>query len=71
MVRIYYKDGKQVKKETDVRELGILKNLMWVDLHSASNEEEEWVETKCNISFQTPQVLILNVWNTFKTHLWV
>ncbi|WP_435355579.1 magnesium/cobalt transporter CorA [Emticicia sp. SJ17W-69] len=58
MVRIYYKEGKQVKKETDVRELGILKNLMWVDLHSATNEEEEWVETKCNISFQTPQEIV-------------
>lgn len=58
MVRIYYKEGKQVKKETDVRELGNLKNLMWVDLHSATNEEEEWVETKCNISFQTPQEIV-------------
>lgn len=58
MVRIYYKDGKQVKKETDVRELGTLKNLMWIDLQSATNEEEEWVETKCNISFQTPQEIV-------------
>lgn len=58
MVRIFYKDGKQVKKETDVRELGLLKNLMWVDLQSATNEEEEWVETKCNISFQTPQEIV-------------
>ncbi|GAB2617932.1 magnesium/cobalt transporter CorA [Emticicia sediminis] len=58
MVRIFYKDGKQVKKETDVRELGLLKNLMWVDLQSATNDEEEWVETKCNISFQTPQEIV-------------
>lgn len=58
MVRIFYKDGKQVKKETDVRELGLLKNLMWVDLQSATNDEEEWVETKCSISFQTPQEIV-------------
>ncbi len=58
MVRIFYKDGKQVKKETDVRELGLLKNLMWVDLQSATNDEEEWIETKCNISFQTPQEIV-------------
>ncbi len=58
MVRIFYKDGKQVKKETDVRELGLLKNLMWVDLQSATSDEEEWVETKCNISFQTPQEIV-------------
>ncbi|AFK04794.1 magnesium and cobalt transport protein CorA [Emticicia oligotrophica DSM 17448] len=58
MVRIFYKEGKQVKKETDVREIGLLKNLMWVDLQSPTNEEEEWVETKCNISFQTPQEIV-------------
>lgn len=58
MVRIFYKDGKQVKKETDVREVGHLRNLMWVDLQSASQEEEEWIETKCDISFQTPQEII-------------
>ena len=45
-------------KETDVRELGLLKNLMWVDLQSATSDEEEWVETKCNISFQTPQEIV-------------
>ena len=53
MVRIFYKHGKQVMKETDVRELGLLKNLMWVDLQSATSDEEEWVETKCNISLLT------------------
>lgn len=58
MVRIFYKHGKQVMKETDVRELGLLKNLMWVDLQSATNDEEEWIETKCNISFQTPQEIV-------------
>ncbi len=58
MVRIFYKHGKQVMKETDVRELGLLKNLMWVDLQSATSDEEEWVETKCNISFQTPQEIV-------------
>ena len=58
MVRIFYKHGKQVMKETDVRELSLLKNLMWVDLQSATSDEEEWVETKCNISFQTPQEIV-------------
>lgn len=58
MVRIFYKHGKQVMKETDVRELGLLKNLMWVDLQSATSDEEEWVETKCNMSFQTPQEIV-------------
>lgn len=55
MVRIYYKEGRQVMKDTDVRQLGILKHIIWVDLHSPSQEEEEWVETKSNISIQTPQ----------------
>ncbi|MFN8352853.1 MAG: magnesium/cobalt transporter CorA [Spirosomataceae bacterium] len=58
MVRIYYKDGKQVKKETDVKEIGRLKNVLWVDLQSASHEEEEWIETKCDLSFQTPQEIV-------------
>lgn len=58
MVRIFYKEGKQVRKETDVKEIGRLKNVVWVDLQSASHEEEEWVETKCDISFQTPQEIV-------------
>ncbi|MFN4144313.1 MAG: magnesium/cobalt transporter CorA [Runella sp.] len=58
MVRIYYREGKQVKRENDVREIGHLKNLIWVDLQSPSQEEEEWIETKCNISFQTPQEIV-------------
>ncbi len=58
MVRIYYKEGKQVKKETDVKEIGRLKNVLWVDLQSASHDEEEWIETKCDISFQTPQEIV-------------
>lgn len=58
MVRFFYKEGKQVKKETDVRELGHLRNLMWVDLQSASADEEEWIEAKCDISFQTPQEIV-------------
>lgn len=58
MVRVFYKEGKQVKKETDVREIGHLRNLMWVDLQSASADEEEWIEAKCDISFQTPQEIV-------------
>lgn len=58
MVRIFFKEGKQVKKETDVREIAHLKNVMWVDLQSASQEEEEWIEAKSDISFQTPQEIV-------------
>lgn len=58
MVRIYYKEGRLIKRETDVRELGKLENPLWIDLQSPSQEEEEWVETKCNIDFQTPQEIV-------------
>ncbi|MFT4032583.1 MAG: magnesium/cobalt transporter CorA [Siphonobacter sp.] len=58
MVRIYYKEGKQIRKENDVKELGHLQNVLWVDLQSASQEEEEWVESKCEVSFQTPQEIV-------------
>ena len=58
MVRIYYREGKQIKRETDVREIGHLKGILWIDLQSPSQEEEEWVETKCDISFQTPQEIV-------------
>lgn len=55
MVRIFYRDGKEIRKETDVREIGHLKEIFWIDLQSPTQEEEEWVEAKCDISFQTPQ----------------
>ena len=58
MVRIFYKEGKVIKRENDIRELGKVPNLVWVDLQSPSAEEEEWVENKCNISFQTPQEIV-------------
>lgn len=58
MVRIYYKEGKQIRKENDVKELGHLKNVIWIDLQSASQEEEEWVENKYEVSFQTPQEIV-------------
>ncbi|MCF0050927.1 magnesium/cobalt transporter CorA [Dyadobacter sp. LJ53] len=58
MVRIFYKEGRLIKRENDIRELGKVKNLVWVDLQSPSAEEEEWVENKCNISFQTPQEIV-------------
>ena len=58
MVRIFYKEGRQIKRENDIRELGNLPNLLWIDLQSPTTEEEEWVETKCSISFQTPQEIV-------------
>ena len=58
MVRIFYKEGRLIKRENDIRELGKVKNLVWVDLQSPTAEEEEWVENKCNISFQTPQEIV-------------
>jgi len=58
MVRIHYKDGRQIKRENDVRELAALQNVLWIDLQSASQEEEEWIESKCDVSFQTPQEIV-------------
>jgi magnesium transporter len=58
MVRIFYKDGRSIKRENDIRELGKIKNLVWVDLQSPTADEEEWVENKCEISFQTPQEIV-------------
>lgn len=58
MVRIHYKDGRQIKRENDVRELTTLQHVLWIDLQSASQEEEEWVESKCDVSFQTPQEIV-------------
>ncbi len=58
MVRIFYKEKRQIRKETDVRAIAQLPNLIWVDLQSATAEEEEWIETKCQVSFQTPQEIV-------------
>lgn len=58
MVRIFYREGREIKREIDIRLLGQLSNLVWVDLQSPTVEEEEWVENKCNISFQTPQEIV-------------
>lgn len=55
MVRIFYRVGKEIKKETDVREIGNLKDILWIDLQSPMEEEEEWIESKFDVSFQTPQ----------------
>lgn len=55
MVRIFYWKDKEIRKETDVREISSLSNILWVDLQSPSQDEEEWIESKCDISFQTPQ----------------
>jgi magnesium transporter len=54
MIRIFYRDGDKVLKETDVKQLAVLENIIWVDLQSPSSDEEEWVESKCDISIQTP-----------------
>jgi magnesium transporter len=58
MVRIFYREGREIKREVDIRLLGQLSNLVWVDLQSPTVEEEDWVESKCNISFQTPQEIV-------------
>ncbi len=58
MIRIFYKDGHNIRRETDVREIAHIQNVIWVDLHAPSQEEEEWIETKCDVSFQTPQEII-------------
>ena len=58
MVRIYYKGERLIEKETDVREVAHLENVIWVDLQAATPEEEEWIETKCHVSFQTPQEIV-------------
>ncbi|MFN4083063.1 MAG: magnesium/cobalt transporter CorA [Bacteroidia bacterium] len=54
MVRIFYRQGNKVLKETDVRQLGQIPNIMWIDLQNPTLEDEEWVESKCGISIQTP-----------------
>lgn len=54
MVRIFYRQGNKVLKETDVRQLGVLQNIIWIDLQNPTQEDEEWVESKCGISIQTP-----------------
>lgn len=58
MVRIHYKDGRQMRRENDVRELTSLPNVLWVDLQSASQEEEDRIEKECDVSFQTPQEIV-------------
>jgi magnesium transporter len=57
---IYHKeDGRQRRRETHVRELGRINTPLWIDLQSSSKEEEvEWIETKCDFDFQTPQEIV-------------
>ncbi|MEI6594728.1 MAG: CorA family divalent cation transporter [Bacteroidota bacterium] len=55
MIRIYYKNGNAVMKDTNIRHLSTLDNIIWVDMQSPLQEEEEFVETTCGISIQTPQ----------------
>lgn len=54
MIRIFYRNGNKVEKDTDIRQLGQIDNIIWVDLQNPTPEEEEWVEAKCAISIQTP-----------------
>lgn len=54
MIRIFYRNGNKIEKDTDIRQLGQIDNIIWVDLQNPTTEEEEWVESKCAISIQTP-----------------
>lgn len=54
MVRIFYRQGNKVLKETDVRQIDTLTDIIWIDLQSATQDDEEWIESKCGISIQTP-----------------
>ena len=55
MIRIFYKNGNAVLKDTNIRHLSTLDNIIWVDMQSPLPEEEEFIETTSGISIQTPQ----------------
>jgi len=55
MIRIFYRQGDKIFKDNDVKRIGLLTNIMWVDMQAPTSEEEEWIESKTNISIQTPQ----------------
>jgi magnesium transporter len=58
MVRVYYKEGKDIRKETSLEEIEELDDIVWVDLQNASASDEDWIEGHFNLSFQTPQEVI-------------
>ena len=57
MLRLFYKKDGKIHKETDAEAFaGLLgEDIFWVDLHSASAEEQQAVESVFAIHFQTPQ----------------
>ena len=58
MVRVYYKEGKDLRKETSLEEIQELDDIVWVDLQNASDKDEDWIEDHFGLSFQTPQEVI-------------
>jgi magnesium transporter len=58
MVRVYYKEGKDLRKETSLEEIEELDDIVWVDLQNASAKDEDWIEDHFDLSFQTPQEVI-------------
>ena len=58
MVRVYYKEGKDIRKETSLEEIEQLDDIVWVDLQNVSGKDEDWIEDHFNLSFQTPQEVI-------------
>jgi len=58
MVRVYYKEGKDIRKETSFEEIEELEGIVWVDLQNASEKDEDWIEDHFGLSFQTPQEVI-------------
>lgn len=58
MVRVYYKHGKDIRKETSLEEIVELDDIVWVDLQNASGKDEDWIEDHFGLSFQTPQEVI-------------
>lgn len=58
MVRVYYREGKDIRKETSLEEIEELDEIVWVDLQNASAKDEDWIEGHFKLSFQTPQEVI-------------
>ena len=58
MVRVYYKEGRDLRKETVLEEIQELDGIVWVDLQNASASDEDWIEGHFNLSFQTPQEVV-------------
>lgn len=58
MVRVYYKEGKDIRKETSLEEIQELEDIVWVDLQNAAEQDEDWIENHFGLSFQTPQEII-------------